>query len=296
MKFSPLLLAVIVFSGCVNAGIDWNQAKPVAQGIKLAELDINEPRLMKAFVMQVDLKTEGLKITGTPRAENWGEPMPDVTNRICKIHTRRQKTVSFMKEQRKPLEEGGKNRDLVVAINTEPWDPWEKPFTHKYANVYSPMISDGVVVSERGTGGGAVFVVWKDGTADITKNISPSASSNIWVAATGFNRIMTNGVSMAKATDKSLAPRTAFGLSKDKRYLYLLAVDGRQEGYSLGANMGDLVEIMKSAGATEAMNMDGGGSTSMVYWDGTKPVMVNKHDNIGSMRSVGGNIGIYLEH
>lgn len=295
MKNLLLLFSVIALSGCATSGIKWSQAKPIAKGVKLAELDLTEPRLMKAFVMQVDLKTEGLKFTGTPRADNWGEPMPDLTNRVCKIHTRRQKTVTFMNEQRKPVEEGGKGRNLVAAINTEPWDPWETPFTHKYANVYSPMISDGITVSEKSFGGGAVFVVWKDGSVEITKNISEAASSNIWVAATGFSRIMTNGVSMAKAKDVGLAPRTAFGLSKNKRYLYLLAVDGRQEGYSLGANMGDLVSIMKSAGAADAMNMDGGGSTSMVYWDGKQPVMVNKHDDKGSMRSVGGNIGIYLE-
>lgn len=296
MKNLLFLFAALAFAGCASSGIDWSKAQPIADGIKLTELDMTEPRLMKAFVMRVDLKTKGLKFTGTPRSDLWGEPMPDLTNRICKIHTRRQTTVNFVKQQRAPVEEGGKGRDLIAAINTEPWDPWESPFNHKYANVYSPMISDGITVSERSTGGGAVFVVWKDGSADITKNISAEASSNIWVAATGFNRIMTNGVSMAKATDKNLAPRTAFGLSANKRYLYLLAVDGRQEGYSLGANMGDLVSIMKFAGAAHAMNMDGGGSTSMVYWDGTKPVMVNKHDNKGSMRSVGGNIGIYMEH
>ncbi len=295
-----LCALALVFSGCASFsdrnGL-WADSREIARGIRYTTLELDEPRLMKAFVMKVDLQTPGLKFTGTPRARNWGEPMPDVTNRICKIDTRRQRTADFMLEQRAPVAEGGRGRDLVVAVNTEPWDPWEAPFNHQYGNVYSPMISDGVTVSKRGFGRGAIFAVWKDGTAEITREITGEKAKDVWVSAAGFGIIMTNAVDIARPDDHALAPRTAFGLSGNHRYLYLLAVDGRQEGYSLGADMHDLCDILRKAGAADAMNMDGGGSTTLVYWDAEaqKPVVCNRHGESGYTRPVAANIGIFYE-
>ncbi|MCQ2397509.1 MAG: phosphodiester glycosidase family protein, partial [Lentisphaeria bacterium] len=54
--------------------------------------------------------------------------------------------------------------------------------------------------------------------------------------------------------------------------------------------------LMKRAGAWDAINMDGGGSTTMCYWDFAKqaPVILSKHAG-NATRRVGGNIGIYIE-
>lgn len=290
-------ILVQLFVGCVSEHPAWKGVPDIYQGIKYQELERTEPRLMKTFVMRVDLQTKGLKFTGTPRADHWGEQMPDFDRYKCSVRTRLQRTADFMREQRKPVEEGGRGRNLVVAINTEPWEPFESPFTNKYAYVYSPMISDGVVVSAGSTGGGAVFVVNKDGSAQITKGITATQSSNIWVAATGFNIIMTNGVDIAKKDDFKLAPRTAFGLSKDNRYLYLMAIDGRQEGWSLGANMHDICKLMTELGANDAMNMDGGGSTTLVRWDEEteNAVVCNRQSTNGFTRAVAASVGIYFE-
>lgn len=293
-----LLAGCALWRNCENPASEkfWADAQIVADGIKLVKLELNEPRLMKAFIMQVDTKTPGMRFTGTGKASNWGEQMPDVTNRVCLIDTRRQRTADFMLEQRAPIDQGGKGRDLVVAINTEPWGPWESPFNHKFGDVYSPMYSDGVRVSKRGYGRGAIFTVWKDGTLDITREIPESRTNDVWVSATGFSIIMTNSVDIANPADRALAPRTAFGLSKNHRYLYLLAVDGRQKEYSQGADMHDLCDLMLKAGASDAMNMDGGGSTTMVYWDAEtqKPKVCNRHDKNGYTRPVAANFGIFF--
>ena len=281
-------------TGC--ASINWNGAKEIRPGVRYVKLEREEPRLMKAFMIRVDLRTPGLKFTGTGRDPKWGEQMPDITNRVYIIRTKRQRTADFMREQRRPVNEGGKGRDLVVAVNTEPWGPWEEPFTHKYASPSSPLITDGEVVSAKGTGGGAVFVVYTNGVADITRGITEEQSARIWCAHTGFNIIMRDGEDIAKPGG-ALAPRTAVGLSKDRRWLYLLAVDGRQPEYSQGANMHDLVAFLKEAGAADAMNMDGGGSTTLVYWDDKagRPVVCNRHTASGYTRPVAASMGIYFE-
>jgi hypothetical protein len=57
-------------------------------------------------------------------------------------------------------------------------------------------------------------------------------------------------------------PRTAVGYSR--QYLYLVEVDGRQPGLSMGMNFEELADVMKGLGCTDAMNLDGGGSAT--FW------------------------------
>lgn len=59
-------------------------------------------------------------------------------------------------------------------------------------------------------------------------------------------------------------PRTAAGVSQDGKTLYLATVDGRQPGVSVGATISEMAGLMKSLGADDAINLDGGGSTTMV--------------------------------
>ena len=64
-------------------------------------------------------------------------------------------------------------------------------------------------------------------------------------------------------------PRTAIGVTKDGKTMYLVAVDGRQT-MSRGMRMSHLAELMIDLGCYYAINLDGGGSTRMVastLWD-----------------------------
>lgn len=61
----------------------------------------------------------------------------------------------------------------------------------------------------------------------------------------------------------SRAPRTALGITADRRLL-IVTVNGRQQGVSVGMTLEELAELMIELGAVEAMNLDGGGSTTMV--------------------------------
>ncbi|UKI38697.1 MAG: phosphodiester glycosidase family protein [Clostridiales bacterium] len=60
-----------------------------------------------------------------------------------------------------------------------------------------------------------------------------------------------------------LNPRTALGLDKDGKTLYLITVDGRQAD-SIGVSLAELSEILINNGIYNAINLDGGGSTTMV--------------------------------
>ncbi|MFJ8085871.1 phosphodiester glycosidase family protein [Streptomyces sp. NPDC096205] len=58
-------------------------------------------------------------------------------------------------------------------------------------------------------------------------------------------------------------PRTAAGVTKDGRII-LLTADGRRPGYTVGLSTPETAAVMRSLGAVNALNLDGGGSTAMV--------------------------------
>ncbi|OJX70940.1 MAG: exopolysaccharide biosynthesis protein [Micrococcales bacterium 73-13] len=71
-------------------------------------------------------------------------------------------------------------------------------------------------------------------------------------------------------------PRTAIGVV-DEHHLVLVVVDGRADGYSRGATLTELADILVGLGAQTAYNLDGGGSSTMVF-DGE---VVNRPSNGG---------------
>jgi hypothetical protein len=58
-------------------------------------------------------------------------------------------------------------------------------------------------------------------------------------------------------------PRTLIGVDR-QGLIWLVAVDGRQADYSVGMNFAELQRLADRLGLTDALNLDGGGSTTMV--------------------------------
>ncbi|HQR68482.1 MAG TPA: phosphodiester glycosidase family protein [Thermoanaerobaculia bacterium] len=69
-------------------------------------------------------------------------------------------------------------------------------------------------------------------------------------------------------------PRTAVGVDAAKRRLWLLVADGRQPGVSEGATLDELKDLLAEAGATDALNLDGGGSSTLVARDASGALRV----------------------
>ncbi|MDQ3799720.1 MAG: phosphodiester glycosidase family protein [Acidobacteriota bacterium] len=92
----------------------------------------------------------------------------------------------------------------------------------------------------------------------------------------------------SKAFVETRHPRTAAAKLKDGKFL-MVTVDGRQPGYSVGMNLNELAALLLELGATDAMNLDGGGSTTM-FLDGK---VVNKPSDKEGERSVGDAILVF---
>ena len=95
-----------------------------------------------------------------------------------------------------------------------------------------------------------------------------------------------------------LHPRTAIGINKNGRWVYIVVVDGRQPFYSNGATYQQLAEILQDLGAFNAMALDGGGSSTMVIQgENGEPIVLNSPiDNYipGRERPVANHLGIFL--
>jgi exopolysaccharide biosynthesis protein len=63
-----------------------------------------------------------------------------------------------------------------------------------------------------------------------------------------------------------IQPRSAIGQAEDGT-VFLLTIDGRQVGYSVGATVVDAAKILLRYDAVQAANLDGGSSTIMIYRD-----------------------------
>ena len=288
-----LLLPAMLFA--VEPKVNWDSAQRICPGIRLVKIKRTSPRLIHMFIMRIDLTTPGLRFVTTGRAEGWGKPMPDCPE--LPIRTRRVTTAAFMRQMRAPVGRGGKGLNVVVAVNAAPWRPWKPPYNHKYADPPGVNISDGVLVGSRGKN--PAFVVYKDGRVDIVDQVSKRDIPKIKEAVAGFCMIARNGKVLPNThpISKGCHPRTAYGLSADRRYLYIIAIDGRQKNWSRGATGSETATFLVEAGASDAINMDGGGSTTMCYWDRhkKKPKMVNRHGKNGYMRPVANNLGIAIE-
>jgi len=268
--------------------VDWARAETVAPGVKVTGYRTETPRLMECRLLRVDLRQEGLSFVSTGRAKKWGESMPDVTDRTVIVDTRREPTESFMRRCRKD------GLNVVAAVNTAPWDPWEPPWTHRFARLPHLAVSGGQVISHSEKPG-PMLLIWKDNTAVTTNGLAAADIPRVAAALPGFGIIMRGGKAPERRQKQSLAPRTAFGISSDGRYLYALIVDGRQPTWSQGADMADLAIFLKEAGAADAINMDGGGSTTLVTLkaDGKTLEHRNRHEpDYRHYRSVSLNLGI----
>ncbi len=117
-----------------------------------------------------------------------------------------------------------------------------------------------------------------------------NSEKNLWAEAVEATssiggRILKDG-NIGSDFEAGVHPRTAAGIKADGNIIFY-TLDGRQSGYSSGASLQELAMRMQELGCIDAINFDGGGSTTMGMWLPQNPVfsIVNKPSN-GSPRNV----------
>lgn len=153
---------------------------------------------------------------------------------------------------------------------------------------------------------GLVLMAWGDGAnflktrfavgdpVELELNITPDIS-NLKMALGGGAVLVDNG-SIPKTFSHNIAgthPRTAIGFTADKKTMIMAVVDGRQT-QSRGMTQQEMAELMLSLGAHNALNFDGGGSSTMVVkpFDEAQAKVINNTSE-GVQRLIPNAVGIF---
>lgn len=206
---------------------------------------------------------------------------------------------------------------LQAAVNGGYFRPWSGG-SHGGENYY-PHEGDPVVVAGLSIHAGAVVSPVKTSPAD-TINFDKRVNGTLCVAgeaAVSIQRdqfcpqgtsealaagplLLLNGEAQSfEANDPDYAnarhPRTAVGLSADRSTAWLVVVDGRQPQLSMGATLQEVIQIFRRLGAADALNLDGGGSSTLVVAEGAGVRLLNSpiHTGIaGRERPTANHLGV----
>jgi hypothetical protein len=157
---------------------------------------------------------------------------------------------------------------LIAAVNTNPWRMILPPpagvgqgyVAGGQADI-SGWVGDGAATRSPADRGHASFWIDERGCGHIGE-IGRALPARCAVA--GFARLLENG-QIVREPSRTLHPRTALGLDAEGRWLTLVVVDGRQPGTSEGVSERELAEILLGFDCRDAINLDGGGSSVLLY-------------------------------
>ncbi|MBM3236786.1 phosphodiester glycosidase family protein [Candidatus Poribacteria bacterium] len=161
--------------------------------------------------------------------------------------------------------------EVVISDVAQPLTPkYKSRFT--VSNVMSSgdtrIPRDGLVLSARKGSDTAKFLsnLKVGDQGELTLSFLPEKWNEVVEGIGGNSRLVKDGKIFEesyrgpKSTHDD--PRTALGYNDKK--LLLMVVDGRQGGYSIGMSYRDVASAMIELGATEAINLDGGSSSTFI--------------------------------
>ena len=120
--------------------------------------------------------------------------------------------------------------------------------------------------------------------------VKTTAGNEIWnEAVNGLGsegeRLLINGA-VADGLEKGASPRTAVGIKADGNIIFYV-IDGRQPGYSYGARKDTVAKRLKELGCVNALNLDGGGSTTIAgVYPGCDNTVILNSPSEGVLRNV----------
>lgn len=241
---SPSLAAEPAFTAWPVA-IDW---RPKFVGVELADLTLTQPRPLRVFALRIDLEAPDLSLV----TDSSNDDRPEEVDGL--------KTSTFLLKT-----------DCQAAINAAPFWPGQK-VEGGAQNVAGLVVSEGELISPVDADKPrAALVVTKASRAEIRR--PPVAIDDVVTAVGGYGIVLHEGSVTTPANElpefvESLHPRTAIGIEGGGRTIYLVVVDGRQAGRSEGVRLVELGEILHRLGATEGLNLDGGGTSTMALAGG----------------------------
>jgi len=266
LRGAAVLASVLLHAAAGAQFVAPDRWYPVCVGVDYGRAVAELPRPPRAHFLRVDLRAPGLRFFATPPG---GDPQG---------HTLGMTTSTFLSRFR-----------LQAAINAAPFGPIHKE-EGKPVKISGLTVCDGRVVSPPNDY--PAILITRRNRVRIAE--PPFDLREVHTAVSGFGIVLRDGVVTGK--EDALHPRTAAGVTPDGRTLYLMVVDGRQPGYSEGITTAEVGEWLRVLGCSEGINLDGGGTSTLVIEDPARtPRIMNLpiHDNMpGRERVAGSHLGL----
>jgi hypothetical protein len=285
IKKRKLALIIVIGLSLVCVGMPlmyyWGRPLPVAmhtepfQGVTYYRRVHFTPYPLVAHIVIVDLQAPGIGFLVTPGDQEQEYPLAART------------TSHF-----------ARSMGVQIAINGGGFTPWwaNGPFD------YFPHSEDRVAPTGYAMSKGTVYGTGPGPTLYFSQNSEASftlGDINVYNAISGNNMIVVDGKAVEGLDNTYPAPRTAIGIEQDRNKLILFVADGRQPLYSDGATLKEMADLLVFYGAFNAMNLDGGGSSTLVMQNALGILeVVNSpvHTGIpGRERPVGNHLGIFAQ-
>ncbi|MGE5611326.1 MAG: phosphodiester glycosidase family protein [Bacillota bacterium] len=272
------VLALILFPAFVCGEFPTSRPFP---GVGYATESRKDPA-MRLYCVMVDLTNSAVSLhvsRGGPDPDGNG-PFQTTLMRTSEIAARERFDIaingSFFAAKSKVDEEGALLRYAVGQP----------------ASVIGPAMSDGTLWA-KGSGARPCLIVTDRGEVLIAP--STQIPHNARQIVSGNTLLVENGKAVANSS-KQIAPRTAVGLDKGHKRLVVLIVDGRLPGFSIGMSYAQVAAELISLGCHTAINLDGGGSTTLVLRDPkTQQFRVINTPSDGTERPIANVLGVKIK-
>jgi len=277
-------------------------------GMTYIDRSLTTPRPIHVHVLQVDLATPGIRVMLTPPAG----PRETV----------RQTTAAFVNSVHA---QAGINAHFFLPFPSKDTSDWLIGLAASDGRVFSAcespeqsfaIVADAPAINIDATNHASI--VHCDTSQPDGRHVKESV--RLWTALAGSAQIVTEGVVTIPRyrdqvhPDGTLTPgssshygnghswydvvtaRSAIGLSKDGRTLTLFTVDAR--GGSIGMTVGEVASrLVHEYQVWNALNLDGGGSTSLVLADPAtgRARLVNTSSDNPAGRAVGSSLAVFAE-
>lgn len=242
----------------------------LATGVRYRREVLVEPRRVVVHVLEVDL-ARGVQIVASDPFDSLKNEADTATRAIDAL-----------------------NADAVINAN------FFYPFVESDPLNYAPHAGDlvqslGLAIGQGRRYGqveGDWVCFWSEPGGRVGFGEPPSEAD---AAVSGIGWLVKNGENVIKDPEKPY-PRTVVGLDSGRKRLWLVVVDGKQPRYSEGLTLKETADLLIRLGATDAIQLDGGGSSILAARDDRgRPVLLSRpcHTKIpGRQRPVANFLGL----
>lgn len=195
---------------------------------------------MKLFVLEIDLSNANISVEVT------------TPNNM--------KEFGFQQMTKQATYENSSNHQVLAGVNGD--------FFNTTTGVPNGILyKEGTMIKDFTGANSNFFAILDNSTGVIGDKIRlEEVRNNIQEGLGGGVRLVKNGI-LAANIDETVNPRTCIGVDEAGTKVIILEIDGRNYHYSNGMTYEELGQCMLALGAYEALNLDGGGSSTFFIRD-----------------------------